>query len=440
MKVEPIVYLNINGTVSLIPRTADIFSIDDFETINAEYFSFKYYQSSADTFIKCVSNSFLKNFTKPFILITDSFGIPQFSKLKFNRETVDILNKDGLHIFINEPLVKYTGHRRIIDKSNLNASTLKDFEFTDARFEMTDYAITNLKSLQLDSITDLINTNNLSNVSVYTPDYNAGIFFSKNYPAIKLYCQDVFLSEFVKEIALLPNASKTAFTYKFLSTNWRYASHRHLIMSYMIHCSGKYSWYYNGTFDQLNNSLWFNLNQWPPAIVDKIKAGLDLLNKSTPINLDFTVSTPVSIEGHFGDWLLLPSYDTKPFYTSAECFDNVFCAVVNECDFPDPTSNISEKTLLAIKYNRPFIIAGQPGSLAYAKLLGFKTFDKFWDEGYDLETNHEQRLLKIFKVIDYIESLDFEQLEEMYKEMLPIIEHNYNNLILLADSETWPVF
>lgn len=440
MKVEPVVYLNINGTVSLIPRTADIFSVEDFNKLEAEYFSFKYYQTSSNTFEKCVSNTFLKHFKKPFMLISDSFGIPQFSKLKFDEDTITKFNTDGLHIFINEPLVKYTGKRRTVDKSNLTAKTLNDFNFSDARFEMTEYASENLKSFPLDSIDDLIVNNNLTNVYVYTPDYNAREFLNKSYPTINMFCQDVFLSEYVKEINALPDNNKQPLAYKFMSTNWRYASQRHLAMTYLINFPGKYSWHYKGTFDQLNSGLWFDLNLWPADILDKIKAGVDTLNKTVPLSLDFTVTEAASINGTFGDWLLLPTYDTKPFYTSATCFADTFCAVINECDVPDPTANISEKTLLAVKYKRPFVLVGQPNSLEYAKKLGFKTFGEFWDESYDLETNHEKRLIKVFQTIDSINKLSLAQMEELYTQMLPVINHNYSNLKRLARSETWPVF
>jgi len=440
MIVDPIAYFRINGNVLIVPRSGDIFSLEEFKALDIEFSSVKSYQSTINIFEDMVANTFLKDFQKPMAVLADSFGIPQFSKLKFSKEIVNALNNDGLHIFINEPLVKYLGERKTIDKSNLSADTLNNFVFSNIRFETTDYTKENIRSFQLDCVQDLIDLNNLSDVSVYTPDYNASPFFKNRYPKIKLFCQDLFLAEYISTIASYKDVAPDPIEYKFLSTNWRYAPQRHLTMSYLVHTPGKYSWYFNGSFDQLNNQLWFDLNKWPKDMLDKIKSGVELLNKTAPLNIDFDIKTTIPIEGKLGDWLLMPSNDFKPFASETDLYKGVFCPVVNECDFPDPTANISEKTLLPIKCRKPFVLVGQPGSLEYARKLGFKTFDDFWDESYDQEPNHEQRFIKVLRVIEYIDSFAIEQLREMYTKMLPIIEHNYDNLQRLASSKTWPLF
>lgn len=440
MTIDPIVYFKIKHDILVVPRSGDVFSPEEFKKIKREYSSFKCYETSINILEDMVANTFLKDFQAPFAVLADSFGIPQFSKLRFSNEIVDILNTEGLHIFINEPLVKYLGERKTIDKSNLSADTLNNFVLSNIRFETTEYAKENIKSFQLDCIQDLIELNNLTNVSVYTPDYNASVFFNRIYPRIKLFCQDLFLAEYISTIAGYKDLEPCPIEYKFLSTNWRYAPQRHLTMTYLVHTSGKYSWYFNGSFEQLNNQLWFDLNNWSTDMLEKIKSGIDKLNDTAPLNIDFDIKTTVDIQGQLGDWLLMPSYDFKPFASETDLYKGVFCPVVNECDFPDPTSNISEKTLLPIKCKKPFVLVGQPGSLDYAKKLGFKTFSDFWDESYDQETNHEQRFIKVLKVIDYIDSFSIEQLEEMYAQMTPILEHNYNNLKRLASSKTWPLF
>jgi hypothetical protein len=440
MKVDPIVYLRIHETGFIIPRSGELFTIEKFKTLNAEYSVFKNDQTSVDTLLNIVSKTFLKDFKKPFIVMADSFGIPQFSFLKFDPEIVKILNQQGLHIFLHEPLVKYTGKRRIVDRTNLTPNFLKEFTLTDIRFEMTEYAKETLKSFQLDCVNDLLLNNNLTDVSVYTPDFNAKTFFAQSYPNIKLYCQDLFLSESISEICALEESAPTDITYRFACSNWRYAPHRHLVMAYLIHYSGKYSWHFRGTFEQLNNQLWFDLTKWDTDLFKKISEGLDILNSQVPLNIDIDIPNATDIEGHLGDWLLLPSYDLKPYYTTPKVYENVFCAVVNEGDVADPTSNISEKTLMAIKHRRPFILAGQHGSLDYAKKLGFKTFNDFWDESYDTEVNHERRLQRVLKTLDYVSSIPQSELEEIYKKMEAIIDHNYQNLKALASSKDWPKF
>ncbi|NBP58832.1 hypothetical protein EBU71_20265, partial [bacterium] len=64
--------------------------------------------------------------------------------------------------------------------------------------------------------------------------------------------------------------------------------------------------------------------------------------------------------------------------------------------------------------------------------LGFKTFGEFWDESYDDELNHEQRLIKIFKVIDTIDSWSLEWCRDFLVKMQPIFEHNIEVLSRLS--------
>ena len=59
--------------------------------------------------------------------------------------------------------------------------------------------------------------------------------------------------------------------------------------------------------------------------------------------------------------------------------------------------------------------------------MGFQTFYQFWDEDYDGYEGKE-RYIRIQKLIDEIGKQTPEQLENMYRSMQPILEHNYNLL------------
>ena len=77
----------------------------------------------------------------------------------------------------------------------------------------------------------------------------------------------------------------------------------------------------------------------------------------------------------------------------------------------------------------PFVIFGPQGFLSNLKSrYGFKTFEQWWDESYDDYQNYE-RITKIYKVIDYLDSLSMSDREAMYKDMQPILLHNYQTLI-----------
>jgi hypothetical protein len=99
--------------------------------------------------------------------------------------------------------------------------------------------------------------------------------------------------------------------------------------------------------------------------------------------------------------------------------------VVNETRFAQPFANISEKTLNPLRAKLPLILVAPPRSLEYLKTFGFKTFDRWWDESYDQEEDHELRMLKILDVIDYIDSKSIDELNAMYEDMTEVLTVNH---------------
>ena len=77
---------------------------------------------------------------------------------------------------------------------------------------------------------------------------------------------------------------------------------------------------------------------------------------------------------------------------------------------------------------KPYITMGPRNFLIHLRQLGFKTFQDFWDEGYD---GHEgqHRYLKILELIDSLSNKSAGELESMYNGMKPVLEHNYQLLI-----------
>ena len=79
----------------------------------------------------------------------------------------------------------------------------------------------------------------------------------------------------------------------------------------------------------------------------------------------------------------------------------------------------------AIMHKLPFVLVAPPLTLKYIKEAGFRTFDEFWDESYDEETIHSKRMLKIFGVIDYINSKTLHELQVIIERMAEILNHNF---------------
>ena len=76
----------------------------------------------------------------------------------------------------------------------------------------------------------------------------------------------------------------------------------------------------------------------------------------------------------------------------------------------------------------PFIMMSTPYTLQKLNELGFKTFDKWWSEEYDLIEDNSSRLLEVLKVIKKINELSKQELLDMYLDMKNILVYNYNLL------------
>lgn len=98
--------------------------------------------------------------------------------------------------------------------------------------------------------------------------------------------------------------------------------------------------------------------------------------------------------------------------------------VVNETVFYEPKLHLTEKIFKPIVALRPFVLAAAPGNLAYLKSYGFKTFDQWIDESYDAEQNPEARLDMITQEIAKLCTMSNHQLQNMYRDMLPVLDHN----------------
>lgn len=89
---------------------------------------------------------------------------------------------------------------------------------------------------------------------------------------------------------------------------------------------------------------------------------------------------------------------------------------------------ISEKTYKTMAFKHPFIIVGQAGILKALKKYGYKTFHPFIDESYDDVTDSDKRFEMLWAEIQRLCSFTAEQWLEWQRQVLPIIEHNFQVL------------
>ena len=89
---------------------------------------------------------------------------------------------------------------------------------------------------------------------------------------------------------------------------------------------------------------------------------------------------------------------------------------------------MSEKIFKPIGMFSPFVLIGHPNSLAYLKKLGFKTFDKWWDESYDKILDPVKRMKTVALLVKKLVEKSYSEWLEIYKDMQNTLEHNHNHL------------
>lgn len=346
-----------------------------------------------------------------------------------DQDAIDVLNNDGLHIYLYEPLCSY--HKDAIPEKDSGIIHSQGF-YSEFKHPVDP---DDLRAEELDSILSYATRNNLTNVTVHTGNYNVDVWYT-HYNKLNLICDDLFLKT-LRKIENLDETFKNQFNYKFICLNWRFAKHRQLVSTFLAGDAGHLSWHHKADFDTLSKNLSFDLSRWEqthPKHYCKLKNNCDLVIENAPFTVDIPASEPVEIDDPylFDIWPKVEGYndgETPALYNNmtnslAAAYTNSFVDIINETRFAQPTANFSEKVFQAIQYQKPFIVVGPPKTLEYIRSLGFKTFGDFWDESYDDELDHGERLAKIFDLIESILNTPMQELRKMNHVMRSVTEHN----------------
>lgn len=105
-------------------------------------------------------------------------------------------------------------------------------------------------------------------------------------------------------------------------------------------------------------------------------------------------------------------------------YENTDIEIVLETLFDDQRLHLTEKILRPIALGQPFILASTPGSLQYLRKYGFQTFSEVWNEDYDQEPDHQQRLIKIVKLMKSIVAWSDQEKTHKLSIAQQIAEHN----------------
>jgi len=133
-------------------------------------------------------------------------------------------------------------------------------------------------------------------------------------------------------------------------------------------------------------------------------------------------------------------HQTYPILWNQRAFDlddyynQIFCELVCETFFTGKTFMMTEKTMRPIIQRRPFVVQGPKFYLKNLKMLGFKTFDTWWDESYDID-GPDGQFESIRWTIDYIGKQSPETIRDWYNQMQPVLEHNAKVLSELTNQQ-----
>jgi hypothetical protein len=124
----------------------------------------------------------------------------------------------------------------------------------------------------------------------------------------------------------------------------------------------------------------------------------------------------------------------KGAYNLDDQYRDIFCEVVCETFFTGKVFFFTEKLMRCILNRRPFIVQGPRYFLKNLKKLGFQTFDYWWDEGYSDDPT-DATITSLKQNIDWIAEQSPNTISEWYAEMQPLLEHNFNILKNLTNTQ-----
>ena len=115
---------------------------------------------------------------------------------------------------------------------------------------------------------------------------------------------------------------------------------------------------------------------------------------------------------------------------------NAYFYVATETYTHGVYKSMTEKVFKPIANFNPFFLVSYPGALDQLRQLGFKTFDGFIDESYDLEADTPKRMIMIAAEVKRLCSMNRVELHRWYWSMEDILVHNHNLIMTIHQTES----
>ena len=165
-------------------------------------------------------------------------------------------------------------------------------------------------------------------------------------------------------------------------------------------------------------SIFFDELLWSTPLIGYADNAYKFLTGVTPIKFE-----EEQVESY-------PIRDYKMYGINA-AYPRIFVDVVCQTYCQGTTFYIDEKVWRPIMMKTPFIVQGPVHFINNFKKLGFKTFNRWWDENYS-EAPWNMQVHDIFKIVDGLSKLSINQLTNIYEEMKPTLDYNYEKFMNLS--------
>jgi|TARA_R110000824_G_scaffold69343_2_gene178769 hypothetical protein len=125
-------------------------------------------------------------------------------------------------------------------------------------------------------------------------------------------------------------------------------------------------------------------------------------------------------------------WDTNHFDTSNKwVYDSTYFSLITTTWFGEDTVFFDEKIWKPMANEHPFLVVGNYKVLEELRRQKFKTFHPHIDESYDLEPHPYKRMKMIIKEIQRLSKFSLHEMNQWYKKLQPILEHNNKQLYSL---------
>lgn len=256
---------------------------------------------------------------------------------------------------------------------------------------------------------------------------------------VKIYNGHLFIKGYVDEINTFPVVGNLGYMcelleekdldstkirkHKFLSPNRTMEKPQRTMMGYFAL-----------KYDLLKDGLFTFIQKLEK---DRIKNIIQRVYVDSDENVEKYASELENLLPYEDDTHELPSDKKQAFgvrNNKKEWYADSYFHLVTETFF-GPNVFLSEKIFKPISNLQPFLVFGDYLTLAELRRLGFKTFEPFIDESYDLEIDPKKRMLLLEKELLKLKNMPIEELHNWYYSITDILLYNQKHLYTFESYE-----